>query len=64
MLGDVCEPHLIRCLSLEVAFHQVVVHRWAGLATEALLLGEHRPQLVLPAQAMHPIRADTMASGT
>lgn len=43
---------------------KIVIHRWPGLAAGPLLLGEHRPHLILPTQPVHPIRTYLVSSGT
>ena len=62
MLGDIGQPDGVEVLGVEVALDQVVVDWWAGLARQATFLGEHRPDLVLLAEALHTVGASNMAT--
>ena len=53
MFGDVGQPQPVRGVGGEPLVHQVVVHWWPGPSAQALLLREHRPDLLLSA---HPAR--------
>jgi hypothetical protein len=57
VLGDVGQPQFVRRSGGEVAFHQVVVNRWSRLPVQIPLLREHRPDAVVPAQALDPVLA-------
>src|SRR3954469_821638 len=50
VLGDVGQPGLVGRGGGELPIDQVVVHRRAGLAVQASLLGEDRPDALLRAQ--------------
>lgn len=52
VLGDVCEPGLVRLLRGELALHEVVVDRWPGaLVLSTARLTEDRPPSVRPAES-------------
>ena len=61
VLGDVGEPQRVRRLGGELPLDPVVVHGRAGLAPQALLLGERRVDLLLAAQPADPVLTRSVA---
>ena len=55
MLSDVSNPTHIRSISGEVAFDKIVVNRWPWCFAATALLHRRRGDLMLTAQAMHPV---------
>lgn len=60
ILGDVGQPHTVWRVGGEVALHHIVMDGRSDLAAIATLR-EHRPHLVLAAQPIHPVLADSVA---
>lgn len=63
MFGDVGRLQPVCGVGGEPLVHQVVVHRWPGPSGQALLLREHRPDLLLSAQPRDPVQSGRDAMG-